>query len=226
MSERIEPGYTMKWVTLGLGLLVAAMSSAAPDEARVAVVIVRAPDGININLAYPPGTSEAVVREDVEAVSRWSGGWELSPPVVTTETSGTTATVQLVDAPAGSELTIWPFVAALSRFEEIVVAYVGPSAEGRGKLENRCVTVDWSAQASGITYRVVVRDRSFRSLRDLWMAGPKEPPRAPVKTPWAAVVSVFALAIAAGLMTYCMLWRVMRSQRPAGLSAEEDGYRD
>jgi len=216
----------MRVVTVGLGILVAAMVSAAPDEARVAVVIARAPDSINLNLAYPPGTSEALVRQDVEAMSRWSDGWQLSPPAVAAETSGTTATLQLVDAPAGSELTIWPFVAALSRFPEIVVAYVGPSAEGRGRVENRYVTVDWSAQASGITYGVTVRDRSFRDLRDLTMAGPKEPGKAGAKTPWAALASVFALAIAAGVMTYCILWRVMRSQRPAGPSAEEDPHRD
>jgi hypothetical protein len=203
------------------GLLAAGAVSTAPNSAQVAVVLLRAPDGyVDLNVAYPPGTTEEEVLRDVQAISQWSS-WEFSQPSVVVDDSGTTASFRLVDAPPGAQLTPWPFIAALARFEDIVVAYVGPTAPGQGQLENRFVTVEWNAFSTGITYRVKVRRGGFSNLEELASPEPRALTEHLARTPWSAIAKVLVLAIAAGIVAYSISWRVIHSPMSKQVAEEE-----
>lgn len=198
----------------------------APEPAGAAVVITRAPEGITVHIAYPEGTTEEDMRRDVEAIAVWSG-WELSTPSFTQESPGVSSSFRVTGGAPGSQLTVWPFVAALAERRRIAVSYVGPGTPGQGRFENQHVTVNWQATTAGITYTVEVKRLGFRTLEELSAPPPAALVAVQRRIPWASIAGLLALALSAGMMTYYLARRVMLSQQVTNSpSAEEEGVRD
>ena len=201
------------------GLLLVPPSSSQAVEQRVAVVLVREGGSARLHIAYPPETPKWRIERDFAEITKL-GNWSLSQPQISREVSSTIATAQLMGDTAVRPLPIWPLVGALRRFDQIVIAYVGPARSGHGRLTNQFVDVQWNGSPQGITYVVRVLDRSFARLSQLMVPIPREAQQAARKGVIGKLLLLVALAIAAGVMTYCIV-RVALSS--SAISAAEGG---
>lgn len=192
-------------------VLIALVTRAAAGSRRVSVVVMRDAGEVRIHIAYPRATSAEAIGKDLAEMSRW-GQWRLAEPTVAEEVASVIATTRLLELPADTQLTIWPIVAALKRFDEIVIAYVGPASPSRGSMENDFVSVRWQGSTSGITYWVRMLNRRFRHLGELSVPLPASMRKQSGGPPWGAVAGVLVLAILAGIVTYCMARRFISTR--------------
>lgn len=206
------------WLAIVATLL--AWPGAAPARAleprRVAVVVTREDGTAALRIAYPQGELEDRAKADLEAAAI-AGRWQTSGHQVTSDVAGVVAQCRIESVPPGEELTIWPLVYVLRRYDEIVVAYIGPSSPGQGQFENGYVAVTWEANQQGTTYRVRIKNRDFTD--------PLVPqaPAAPV-SPHLLVAHalVVAAALVASALTYVAAKRYMGQAARPGPSPQED----
>jgi hypothetical protein len=189
----------------------------AAGESRVAVVLLREGGTVAVRVAYPATTTETNAMADLIQAAV-DGSWDLTEPQFSRSSTSLTATARIQEIGHDRELTIWPLVGALRRFDEIVVAYVGPSRAGKGEWTNPYVTVSWEAVPTGTTYTVAVHRRDFTALSDLEGKGPPVPPKS---SPWL-VVLVVGLAVAASTVTYFLARRAVAVAAPETAPSEEE----
>ena len=207
-------------LSLVLCLLVCCASrlpAFAAGENRAAVVLVREDGTIAVRVAYPPTTAENAAGADL-AKAAIDGEWDLTEPQFTRSKTALTATCRLQEIAGGKELTVWPLVGALRRFDEVVIAYVGPSRVGQGDWANPFVSVNWVAVPTGITYTISVHRRDFTALTDLQGPAPVQPPKS--SPLW--FVLVIGLAVVASAVTYFLARRAVAPATPEPAPSEEE----
>jgi hypothetical protein len=206
------------WLLMG-GLL-ALLTQDGREGARVAVVVMARDGWAEVRLAYPTGTPAQSIYADVGEIARW-GGWQLSAPTITWEAGSCVASCTVALSPQG--LSIWPLVAALRRYQEIVIAYLGPARPAAGQMENAFVVVRWNGSSTGTLYTVQLKRRDFAGLSELsapQSAGAQ--PTAPLQRRRGALTAlVVALAIAAGAVTY-LLTRPIFTAASGGPGTQEE----
>ncbi|MBC7288575.1 MAG: hypothetical protein H5T86_11160 [Armatimonadetes bacterium] len=162
---------------------------------------------MRIDISYPPGTGEAEIRSDLATLS-WAGELDVGPWRLNTAPDGVVAEFYVRPREQGkSSIAVWPFILALRRFDEIVVAYLGAARPGKGAGENGFVRVEWESTPTGITYRVRVKRRDFAGMSEL-VAGILTPVKSAgtdkraSQSQAATVAIVVLLALTAGAVTY------------------------
>ena len=190
------------------------LPSFAAGENRAAVVLVREDGTVSLRVAYPPTTAEDAAGADLAI----DGHWDLTEPQFGRTATALTATCRIQEIADGEELTVWPIIGALRRYDEIVVAYLGPSRAGKGNWSNPFVTVAWEAVPTGITYTVAVHRRDFTALTDL--TGPAAPQ--PPKPSPLLYILVIGLAVVASGVTYFLARRAVAPATPEPAPSEEE----
>jgi hypothetical protein len=196
--------------------LAPAPSFAGAPE-RAAVVLVREDGTVALRIAYPLTVSDDAARADLQQAAA-DGQWQVSAPELARTATALTVSCRIEEIAGGNELTVWPIVGALRRFDELVIAYVGPSRAGRGQWQNSYVAVAWEATTTGVTYTVGVRRRDFTDLADLQAVTHLEAPR---PSPFLFAL-VIGLAIAASAATYFLARRAVAPATPEPAPSQED----
>lgn len=181
----------------------------------MAVVVTREDGTAALRVAYPYGELEDRARADLEAAAI-AGRWQISGLQVSSDAAGVVGQCRIESTPPGEELTIWPLVYVLRRYDEIAVAYIGPSSPGQGRFENDYVAVTWEANQQGTTYRVRIKNRDFTDP----LAPQAPPPPVPRHLPMAHALVVVA-ALAASAVTYVAAKRYMGQAGRPGPSPQE-----
>ncbi|MCX7600257.1 MAG: hypothetical protein N2512_15525 [Armatimonadetes bacterium] len=215
--QRIATVMRNGWLVIVATFL--AWTEAAPARAleprRVAVVVTREDGTAALRIAYPYGELEDRAKADLEAAAI-AGRWQTSGHQVTADDAGVVAHCRIEATPPGEELTIWPLVYVLRRYDEIAVAYIGPSSPGQGQFENDYVAVTWEANQRGTTYRIRIKNRDFTDPLAPQAPAPPVPRHLPV-----AHALVVVAALVASALTYVAARRYMGQAGQPGPSTQE-----
>lgn len=206
-----------RWLLVVVVFLACAWAApgCALEPRRVAVVVTREDGTAALRIAYPYGESEDRARADLEAAAI-AGRWQTSGLQVASDDAGVVAQAHIEAVPPGEELTIWPLVYVLRRYDEIAVAYIGPSSPGQGQFENDYVAVTWEANQQGTTYRVKIKNREFTDP-----LAPQAPAPPVPKPGLTAHVLVIAAALVASAVTYVAAKKYMGPEGAPGHSPQE-----
>ncbi len=199
-------------------------ASATYGQPDVQVLIVPAPGGDMIDLAYPGVVPPVQAERDVTAVLH-AGGWHTSDVDISNDALPvqgraaipmTGVTFQIVGAtPAPGETTIRlePWAVGLRAYRTIAVTYIlGPDFKFNGlrAYQDSHVQIALDQEQSTLTYHVRILDGGrFSSLGlPLTQPAPQTSPYSPPKLNWMGILVVGLAAAGVGYAVYTLLSRL------------------